>query len=258
MSDPVSIVIPTFNRADLLPMAIDSALAQTLPCEVVVVDHGSSDATPDVVAAYGDKVLYVRKDRDFGPIYAWLDGVMHSSGELVHLQYDDDWIAPEFAEVLQGLMRDPEVGFAFSASEVVRGEDMTRLMTQFDDWLPATGTYPVPTLEDRVVSTILSPGCALFRRDVLIDSLYQGRLPLQTQEYHGAGPDTYASLLSMLRYPKIGYAKEILASFRAHDGSITIDAFADQQKSQKLNATYNEVRRFYLELKAMNAIRKSA
>jgi glycosyltransferase involved in cell wall biosynthesis len=42
----VTIVIPTFNRSAMLRRCIESALAQTLACEVIVVDHGSKDDTP--------------------------------------------------------------------------------------------------------------------------------------------------------------------------------------------------------------------
>ena len=50
----ISVIIPTYNYARYLPEAIDSALGQTYaPVEVIVVDDGSTDATPDVLAAYG-------------------------------------------------------------------------------------------------------------------------------------------------------------------------------------------------------------
>ena len=67
----VSIVIPTFNRARLLPRAIDSSLAQTVPCEVVVCDHGSSDDTPAVAGSYGERIRYIRRAEDRGPIVCW-------------------------------------------------------------------------------------------------------------------------------------------------------------------------------------------
>lgn len=254
MTKSVSIVIPTFNRADMLPKAIDSALAQTHPCEVIVVDHGSTDNTSDVVAEYGDKVTYVQRARDFGPHFCWLEGILHANGTYVHLQYDDDWIADSFIEKCLSVMAD-DVGFAFSGAEVVDDQSGRQMMTQFLEWLPSTGIFENHVAEDKIVSSLISPGAALFRKQVLIDALYQGGLPLQTSEYHGVGPDIFASLLSMLRYPKLGFVKEPLASFRAHDGSITIDALKDAQKKQELSAAYNEVRAYYVELKAMQMVR---
>src|SRR5690242_12394974 len=54
MSALISIIIPTYNRVNDVKRAIDSALEQThQPCEVIVVDDGSSDATPELLAQYG-------------------------------------------------------------------------------------------------------------------------------------------------------------------------------------------------------------
>lgn len=257
MTQTVSIIIPTFNRANMLPQAVDSALAQTRDCEVIVVDHGSQDDTPEIAAGYGDRITYLRRDRDLGPHFCWLEGVLHSSGDLVHLQYDDDWIAPEFAETCANLITE-DVGFAFCGAEVVNDVTGKRMSTQFTDWMPQTGVYETHQLEDNIVRTIVSPGCALFRRQILIDALYPGRLPLQSADYNGVGPDVFAGFLSMLRYPKIGFVREILASFRAHEGSITIDAMQDAERHQALMAAYNDVRSFYVELKAMQMVRAAA
>lgn len=254
MAETVSIVIPTFNRADLLPAAIDSSLKQTWPVEVIVSDHGSNDDTPKVAASYGDKITYIRRERDFGPHFCWLEGVLHATGNFVHLQYDDDWIANNFIEACMGMI-DNDTGFAFTVSDVLDGPGQPTKIRQFADWQPSSGIYPVEALEQQIVSSLISPGAAVYRRQILIDALYQGRLPLQTNEYRGVGPDAFVSLLSMLRYPKIGYVREPLAFFRAHEGSITIDAHASAEKAKALQAAYVEVKRYYLEMKVMRAAR---
>lgn len=254
MSETVSIVIPTFNRAGMLPVAIESALNQTVPAEVIVVDHGSTDDTPKVAESYGDRILYIRRERDFGPHFCWLEGVLHAKGEFVHLQYDDDWIAPNFIEACLAVIS-PDTGFAFTGADVVDGPGQPLKLRQFVEWLPETGIYPVEAVEKQILGSLISPGAALYRRQILLDALYQGRLPLQVNEYRGVGPDAFVTLLSLLRYPTVGFVKEPLAFFRAHEGSITIDAFASGEKTAKLRAAYAEVTRYYLEMKVMRTVR---
>lgn len=254
MSETVSIVVPTFNRAGMLPQAIESALNQTKPCEVIVVDHGSTDETPDVAARYGDRIVYVRRERDFGPHFCWLEGVLHAGGDFVHLQYDDDWIAPSFIEACLAVIA-PDTGFAFTGADVLDGPGLPVKLRQFVEWLPETGTYPVDAVEKQILGSLISPGAALYRRQILLDALYQGRLPLQTHEYRGVGPDAFVTLLSMLRYPTVGFVREPLAFFRTHEGSITIDAFASGEKTARLRAAYAEVTRYYLEMKVMRTVR---
>lgn len=90
----VSIIIPTFNRADLLPQTIESCLAQTYPnLEVIIVDDGSTDATAEVVARYGSKVIYVRQDRQ-GVRRARQHGLQRASGEYIAFLDSDDLILP--------------------------------------------------------------------------------------------------------------------------------------------------------------------
>src|SRR6185437_1499141 len=87
-------IIPAFNLARYLPAAIDSALAQEPPggpVEVIVIDDGSSDETPQVLAAYSDRVTVLRQpNRGF---VATVDrGLGLANGEYIALlDADDEW-----------------------------------------------------------------------------------------------------------------------------------------------------------------------
>jgi len=89
----ISVVIPVYNAAEFIGEALDSVFAQTcLPLEVIVVDDGSEDHTPDVVASYADKVTYIRKERG-GPGSARNVGIRAASGQwIAFLDGDDIWL----------------------------------------------------------------------------------------------------------------------------------------------------------------------
>lgn len=95
-----SVIIPTHNRAHLLPRAIRSVLAQTLPdFELIIVDDGSADETPAIVEELDDpRIRYVRRSNASGVSAARNCGIRQSRGEFVAFLDDDDEYAPCFLE----------------------------------------------------------------------------------------------------------------------------------------------------------------
>ena len=218
MSSPqVSIVIPTFNRARLLPRAIDSSLAQTLPCEVVVCDHGSSDDTPAVAAAYGDRIRYIRRAQDRGPIVCWRDGIEQARGECVHLNYDDDWIEPDFVErTLPLLLRD--VGFVYTRTRIHEpGNPATRVLLRHPAGIGPRARIVQFLLREKLP---ISPGCALFRRSDMLKNLLP-EIPGAGGTYgrnSGVGEDLLLFLLATLDYPRYAHVPEAAGALpRASD-----------------------------------------
>lgn len=92
----VSVIIPTFNRAELLAGAIESALRQTAAayCEVIVVNDGGADETPRVVRGFGSDVRYIEQP-NAGLAAARNAGIRASRGAFVALLDDDDRWLPE-------------------------------------------------------------------------------------------------------------------------------------------------------------------
>ncbi len=95
----ISVVIPTYNRGALLPRAIASALEQTCsPSEVIVVDDGSSDDTPQRCGEWGDRIRYLRTPNG-GVAAARNAGIAQARGDWIALLDSDDWWEPTKLEV---------------------------------------------------------------------------------------------------------------------------------------------------------------
>lgn len=239
----VSIIIPVFNRAHLVARAIDSALEQTIPCEVLLVDHGSTDGIQSVVETYGERIRYVHRDQDNGPIACWKDGIEQASGDFVHFTYDDDWIRPTFVERCLDQFND-DVAFVYTRATLHDGN----LVPIREILRHPPGINPIVDVVQYLLASPLSisPGCAVFRRKDMLKNLLT-EIPGATGPYgknSGVGEDLLLFLLTSLDYKRYAHVPDSLADFLAHSGSITINA---QQTGSDgaLADSYRVAKQFY-------------
>ena len=121
MNPLVSVNLTTYNRAGLLPRALDSVLSQSLlDLEVVVVDDCSQDATAAVVSSYcqrDNRVKYHRHETNCGNARARNTALSKCCGEFVAFMDDDDeWIDPDkLAKQVEILRADGRVGIVCSS-----------------------------------------------------------------------------------------------------------------------------------------------
>ncbi len=110
----VSLVIATFNHGRFLAEALDSAVAQTLKgVEIVVVDDGSTDDTPAVLARYAGRIRAVRQPNR-GLAAARNTGLATARGTYVGFLDADDVLMPtKLAEQVAVLAREPTVGWTY-------------------------------------------------------------------------------------------------------------------------------------------------
>lgn len=245
MKTTVSIVIPTFNRARLVSRAIESALAQTVPVEVIVCDHGSTDDTPAVAAGFGDRIRYLRREQDRGPIACWKDGIENASGSVIHINYDDDWIDPSYIEKAMPLLRD-DVGFVYSRTRIhIPGNARTQVLLRHPP-----GVRPVSQIIQFLLreKLTISPGCALFRKHTALKNLLP-EVPGAAGVYgknSGVGEDLLLFLLTTLDYPNYAHLPDALAHFLAHPASITTQAFRSGRARALVDA-YAVAKNYYLQ-----------
>ncbi|WDP93391.1 MAG: glycosyltransferase family 2 protein [Desulfobacter sp.] len=106
----VSVIIPTYNRAHVLARALDSVLAQEYnPVEVVVVDDGSTDQTPALLAGYGERIRVLTQPNK-GVSAARNLGIRKSRGAFIALlDSDDAWTPEKLSVQMDFMLADPGV-----------------------------------------------------------------------------------------------------------------------------------------------------
>lgn len=117
----VSVLIGTYNRANLVVTAIKSALQQPLhDLEVVVVDDGSGDSTREAINNLGDaRIRYIYQENRGFP-YALNRGFQVSTGEYIGIIGDDDgYVHDGLAPLVELLDRSPEIGLAAGGYNLV-------------------------------------------------------------------------------------------------------------------------------------------
>jgi len=120
----VSVVIPTYNRARFLPVAVESIVRQDYPnIEIIIVDDGSTDSTESVVhdlVAEFPVIVYCKNERTKGPSGARNSGIIKASGEYVaFLDSDDMWMHGHLFRGVQFLEANDDVDVLFGNFEVV-------------------------------------------------------------------------------------------------------------------------------------------
>jgi len=152
----VSVVIPTYNRADLLPRAVRSVLGQTLDdFELIVVDDGSTDRTRDVVRELDDTRVRALFLEHAGVSRARNAAIGIARGEwIAFLDDDDEWLPPYLERQLAHLDAAPNAGAVYCTTKRLT-EDGETLVTPlhcpsgavFDDllqrWKPSTSATMV-------------------------------------------------------------------------------------------------------------------
>ena len=122
-SPTFSVVIPTYNRADLLPRAVGSVLGQTMgDFELLVVDDGSVDTTREVIEGFRDsRVRYLRQENAGAPS-ARNHGARLARGRYITFLDSDDEALPDWLETLTKTFEEQEADIVCCGFTRVEGD----------------------------------------------------------------------------------------------------------------------------------------
>ena len=114
----ISVVIPTYNRVELLKRSIDSVINQTIkPFEIIIVDDGSNDGTQAMVKKKYDSLKLI-KQKNKGASAARNSGIRASSGEWIcFLDSDDEWKNDKLEKQITAVANNSDYKF-FHSNEI--------------------------------------------------------------------------------------------------------------------------------------------
>ena len=178
----ISIIIPAFNCAEWIGLAVESCLGQTQrPKEVIVVDDGSTDATAEVCAGLGEGIRYVRVDNG-GVSRARNIGAKMANGRWLLFLDADDRLVPHAAEWLVERAERTAAGVAYGMVIERPAPGGLARLNGFDF---AAGEPPFPARQSLRRGAIITPGSAVVRADLhrKAGGFVSGYEPLEDRDF---------------------------------------------------------------------------
>jgi glycosyltransferase involved in cell wall biosynthesis len=198
----ISIIIPTRNRGEAFKRSLNSALEQTIECEIIVSDHASTDGTREHVESLNDpRIFYHQWDDSINITWNWILGFMESRGEWVKYLFDDDYLEPECCDVLLGSTTPETTVAQCGATFAWTGQAVYNTYNPGD---------PIPHAVRTGVLSV-SPVTALIRRDALTYAWgLMGRLSQKAFD-SGVGPNVLINYATLASNPeRMSYVPEVL------------------------------------------------
>ena len=103
----VSVIIPTYNRANMIVPCIESVLAQSYPVnEIIVIDDGSTDDTIEQLEVYKEKLIILKTNTQSGAQAARNIGIKAAKSEwIAFLDSDDEWLPNKMEKQISALKK---------------------------------------------------------------------------------------------------------------------------------------------------------
>jgi glycosyltransferase involved in cell wall biosynthesis len=209
----VSVVIPAYNAVAFLGETLDSVLAQSYPkIEIIVVDDGSTDTTPQLLANYGDRITVLHQ-ANAGQAAARNNGARKGQGELLaFLDSDDLWDRDKISRQVELLNRFPTALAVYCDHRTIDAEGKHRSSS-------AALAHPRPSgdiLRSLLLGPcIVTPGLVLLRRHAIDVSGGFDEAPMMR------GHEDYALWLRLATQGSFIYSPETLVSYRWHNQQAT-------------------------------------
>ncbi len=226
----VSVVIPTYNHSQYLPIAIKSVLDQTYPnIEIVIVDNYSTDKTEEIVKSFQDnqpgeentRVIKYFKFANKGIIAASRNyGIKQAQGEYIaFLDSDDVWYEDKTTQQVKVISRDQEIGLVYCTFNMINGEGVSIKKVVGPNVHDIKGYCYDQLLNCNFVVA----SSALVKKQVLDD------VGGFDESEDLVASEDYDLWLNIARQYKIEYVDGVHGDYRVHAANVSADGFRVQK-----------------------------
>ena len=249
----VSILIPVFNRENLVGKTIESAINQSYAnIEIIIVDNCSTDSTWELLQSYAvkdNRIRIFKNTKNIGPVLNWKRCIDEAKGEYSKILFSDDLISANFVYEAIKLF-DEKTAFVLAEIKLIGNGALKTLGSYTSEKYYSTKEYLNDILLLNNLGFPVSPGAALFRTKDLSYSLeleIDNPMNLDYKIY-GAGNDLLLFLNTVVMYKTIKTTNHAKAFFRAHKESFTI--------SNQLGKYYDFSKLYFMKKHLPNSIAK--
>jgi hypothetical protein len=212
----VSVVMAAYNYEQYVGRALESALAQDYPAElleIIVIDDGSTDSTPQIVdsiaASHPGRVRVVHQD-NAGYIAATNRGLAEARGELIALlDADDVWRADKTRRQVELFQSDPALGLVFSDMAVIDADEAVLQPSKLTEYGP---------IGENRLAALLFENFATTSSIMVRASLRHAFHPVPP---HVHAADWWIAFQVALR-ASMDFVPEALALYRVHGGNMSV------------------------------------
>jgi glycosyltransferase involved in cell wall biosynthesis len=233
----ISVIMPVYNGERFLNQAIESLIAQSYEdWELIVVDDGSTDRTPQLLESYTDPRIKVLRQANRGEAGARNTGLKHMSGEYLAFLDADDVYLPDALQDLSAYLDDhPALDVVFSDGLVCDQED--RHLMRLTEVRPGIFTGNILNSLVASPSVITVPVCTMTRVAIV------RRHDLFFDEKDNLIGTDWDFWIRLAVHAKFGYLDKLTCRYRIHNTNITRTTKSEKRRKDGL----------YIRTKIMNA-----
>ena len=225
MESLVSVIIPTYNRADYLKLALKSVIEQTYKnIEVIVVDDGSTDHTAEVIASFNNsRIKYFYQENTGLPAAGRNLGLRECSGAYIaFLDSDDMWHPEKLEKQVRYLCEHPQYYLVYSNAWIIDDFELQKGL------LLKSGTLKQGKIFRKLINGNFIPVMTVLMRREVFENV-----GFFNEDYSIRAAEDYEYWLRIALHYKFGFIDEPLAMYRKHSGS-TISKANSAQLGQKV------------------------